>query len=150
MGGRKNYDSKAIFGGSAPVTKNIGNLQSTLQSGNNNNNNAVNSALLVLVSSDPAIRTIIFATKILKLAYEVYLKTQDKYEETGDYTSAVAYAFTEVAGREISEKKELIIEEGVTIIWNRIKEENDITTPSNEVDEIVISAVSEVITENLQ
>lgn len=148
MGGRKNYDSKAIFGGSAPVTKNIGNLQSTLQSGSNNN--AVNSALLVLVSSDPAIRTIIFATKILKLAYEVYLKTQDKYEETGDYTSAVAYAVAEVAGREISEKKELIIEEGVTIIWNRIKEENDITTPSNEVDEIVISAVSEVITENLQ
>lgn len=148
MGGRKNYDSKAIFGGSVPVTKNIGNLQSTLQSGSNNN--AVNSALLVLVSSDPAIRTIIFATKILKLAYEVYLKTQDKYEETGDYTSAVAYAVAEVAGREISEKKELIIEEGVTIIWNRIKEENDITTPSNEVDEIVISAVSEVITENLQ
>lgn len=148
MGGRKNYDSKAIFGGSAPVTKNIGNLQSTLQSGSNNN--AVNSALLVLVSSDPAIRTIIFATKILKLAYEVYLKTQDKYEETGDYTRAVAYAVAEVAGREISEKKELIIEEGVTIIWNRIKEENDITTPSNEVDEIVISAVSEVITENLQ
>lgn len=148
MGGRKNYDSKVIFGGSAPVTRNIGNLQSTLQSGNNNK--AVDAALLVLVSSDPAIRTIIFATKVLKLAYDVYLKTQDKYEETGDYTSAVAYAVAEVAGREISEKKELIIEEGVTIIWNKIKEQNGIVTPSNQVDEIVISAVSEVITENLR
>jgi hypothetical protein len=100
MGGRKNYDSKVIFGGSAPVTRNIGNLQSTLQG--SNNDKAVNAALLVLVSSDPAIRTIIFATKLLKLAYDVYLKTQDKYEETGDYTSAVAYAFLEVAGREIN------------------------------------------------
>ncbi len=148
MGGRKNYDSKVIFGESTSVTRNIGNLQSTLQGGDDNK--AVNAALLVLVSSDPAIRTIIFATKVLKLAYEVYLKTQDKYEETGDYTSAVAYSVAEVAGREISEKKELIIEEGVTIIWNKIKEENDITTQSNEADEIVISAVSDVITENLQ
>jgi hypothetical protein len=148
MGGRKNYDSKVIFGGSAPVTRNIGNLHSTLHGGNNNK--AVNATLLLLASSDPAIGTIIFATKVLKLAYEVYLKTQNNYEETGDYTSAIAYAVAEVAGREISEKKELIIEEGVTIIWNKIKEQNGIVTPSNQVDEIVISAVSEVITENLR
>lgn len=148
MGGRKNYDSKVIFGGSAAVTRNIGNLQTTLQGGNNDK--AVNAALLVLASSDPAISTIIFATKVLKLAYEVYLKTQDKYEETGDYASAVAYAVVEVAGREISEKKELIIEEGVTIIWNKVKEENNLTTQSSEVDDIIISAVSEVLTENLQ
>ncbi len=94
--------------------------------------------------------TNVFATKILKLAYVVYLKTQDKYEETEDYTSAVAYAIAEVAGKEISEKKELIVEEGITIIWNKIKDENNIKTQPNEVDEIVISAVGEVIMENLQ
>lgn len=148
MGGRKNYDSKTIFGESKSVIENIGNLQSTLQGGNNNK--AVNAALLLLASSDPAIRTIILATKILRLAYEIYEKTQNKYEETGDCTTAVAYAVTEVAGREINGKKELIVEQGVTIIWNKIKEENKIETSSNDVDEIVISAVSEIITENLQ
>ena len=148
MGGRKSYDSKAIFGGSTEVTKNISTLQSTLQSGSNEK--AVGAALLLLASSDPAISTVIFATKILKLAYKIYLKTEDKYEETRDYTTAVAYAVAEVAGKEINEKKELIVEEGVTIIWNKIKDENNIKNQPNEVDEIVISAVSEVIMENLQ
>ncbi len=147
MGGRRPGDSKVIYGNSKAVAKNIGNLQTALQSGSNSK--VVAMALGLLASSNPAIGNIIFATKVLKLAYNIYEKTQDEYEKTGDYTSAVAYAVTEIAGREINENKDITIDLGVKIIWNKIKEENNIVNTSNEADEIVISAVTDVIKENL-
>ena len=148
MGGRKGFDSKVVFGQSKSVEENISKLQSTLQDGNNEE--AVLQALKVLAVSDPAIRTILLTAKILKLAYEIYSKTEQEYEKTGDYNSAVSSAVIQVAGRTIGDKKEIVIENGIKICWNRVKEENSIETRNNEVDAIVTSVFSEVIMEAIQ
>ena len=148
MGGRKGFDSKVVFGQSKSVEENISKLQSTLQDGDNEK--AVLQALKVLAVSDPAIRTVLLTAKILKLAYEIYSKTEQEYEKTGDYNSAVSSAVIQVAGRTIGDKKEIIIENGIKICWNKVKEENGIETRNNEVDAIVTSVFSEVIMEAIQ
>lgn len=148
MGGRKGFDSNVVFGQSKSVEENISKLQSTLQDGDNEK--AVLQALKVLAVSDPAIRTILLTAKILKLAYEIYSKTEQEYEKTGDYNSAVSSAVIQVAGRTIGDKKEIVIENGIKICWNRVKEENSIETRNNEVDAIVTSVFSEVIMEAIQ
>ena len=148
MGGRKDFDSKVMFGQSKPVEENISKLQSTLQ--DVDNEKTVLQALKVLAVSDPAIRTILLTAKILKLAYEIYSKTEQEYEKTGDYNSAVSSAVIQVAGRTIGDKKEIIIENGIKICWNKVKEENSIETRNNEVDAIVTSVFSEVIMEAIQ
>ena len=148
MGGRKDFDSKVMFGQSKPVEENISKLQSTLQ--DVDNEKTVLQALKVLAVSDPAIRTILLTAKILKLAYEIYSKTEQEYEKTGDYNSAVSSAVIQVAGRTIGDKKEIVIENGIKICWNRVKEENSIETRNNEVDAIVTSVFSEVIMEAIQ
>lgn len=148
MGGRKGFDSKVVFGQSKSVEENISKLQSTLQDGDNEK--AVLQTLKVLAVSDPAIRTVLLTAKILKLAYEIYSKTEQEYEKTGDYNSAVSSAVIQVAGRTIGDKKEIIIENGIKICWNKVKEENSIETRNNEVDAIVTSVFSEVIMEAIQ
>lgn len=148
MGGRKGFDSKVVFGQSKSVEKNISKLQLTLQDGNNEE--AVLQALKVLAVSDPAIRTVLLTAKILKLAYEIYSKTEDEYEKTGDYNSAVCSAVIQVAGRTIGDEKEIIIENGIKICWNNVKEKNGIKTRNNDVDAIVTSVFLEVIMEAIQ
>lgn len=148
MGGRKGFDSKVVFGQSKSVEENISKLQSTLQDGNNEE--AVLQALKVLAVSDPAIRTVLLTAKILKLAYEIYSKTEDEYEKTGDYNSAVSSAVIQVAGRTIGDEKEIIIENGIKICWNNVKEKNGIETRNNDVDAIVTSVFIEVIMEAIQ
>jgi hypothetical protein len=148
MGGRKGFDSKVVFGQSKSVEENISKLQSTLQDGDNEK--TVLQALKVLAVSDPAIRTVLLTAKVLKLAYEIYSETEKEYEKTGDYDSAVSSAVVKVVGRTIGDKKEIIIENGIKICWNEVKQENCIETSNNEVDAIVTSVFSDVIMETIQ
>ena len=145
MGGRKGFNSAVILGQSKPVKENINGLQLTLQNGDNEK--AVLQAIKVLAVSDPAIGTILLTTKALKLAYEIYTKTEEEYEKTGDYNVAVSSAVVQVAGRVIGDKKNIIIENGVKICWNKIKDENNIFINNSDVDNIITSALSEVISE---
>lgn len=147
MGGRKSYDSKVIFGGSKNVNENIDNLYNTIQS--DSNNKALIATLTLLSSSDPAIGTILLTAKIMESAYEFYSDTQDNYEKTDNYSSSVSSALSEVAVRGIIEKKEMLVENGITAVWNKVKEDNSIEIQNNVLDDFVISAVTDVILENI-
>lgn len=147
MGGRKSYDSKVIFGESRNVNENIDSLYNTIQ--NCSNNKAIIATLTVLSSSDPAIGTILLTTKIMESAYKFYSDTQDNYEKTGNYLSSLSSALSEVVVREIIEKKEILVEKGVTTVWNNVKEENSIEIQNNVLDDFVISVVTDVILENI-
>ncbi|MCK4797350.1 MAG: hypothetical protein KAT05_08205, partial [Spirochaetes bacterium] len=127
--------------------ENIDNLYNTIQS--DSNNKALIATLTLLSSSDPAIGTILLTAKIMESAYEFYSDTQDNYEKTDNYSSSVSSALSEVAVRGIIEKKEMLVENGITAVWNKVKEDNSIEIQNNVLDDFVISAVTDVILENI-
>ncbi|MCQ1535357.1 hypothetical protein FTO70_06560 [Methanosarcina sp. KYL-1] len=148
MGGRKSYSANALLGSGRATNQRVEKLQSTLKE--EDNEKAVLQLLQVLASSDPALSTILLTAKILTLAYKIYTEVESEYKESGDYATAVPNAILKVAGDSIGNKKQIIIENGVKICWNKVKEENDIDVKNSEVDEVVTSVATETILEILQ
>ena len=147
MGGRKSYSANVLLGNGRATNQSIEKLQSTLKE--EDNTKVVLQILQVLATSDPALRTVFLTAKILTLAYKIYTEAESEYNESGDYATAVQNAILKVAGDSIGNKNEIIIENGVKICWNRIKDENDIEIKNSVVDEVVTSVATETILEIL-
>lgn len=148
MGGRKSYSSQNIVGSNRlEIRQDFQNLESDFK--RQDTSKAINQLLTLAIHSDQTLQTISVSLKLIKLAYEIYRLTEEEYERTGDFDTALTNAVLTVIKQKMRNKKQIVIEEAVKFCWSEVKEKYNISSPATEVDEIVIYSVTEALLESI-
>lgn len=146
MGGRKDYPVKNIVGSTkSEIRQDISNLELNLSQ--QDNSKALEQLLTLAIHSDQTLQTISISIKLVKLAYEIYDRTEKNMQAGDDFETALTNAIFTVVEQKLVDKKQIIIEEAVKLCWSGVKDKYDINSRTNEVDEIVINSVTQVLLE---
>lgn len=148
MGGRKDYSSKSVVGSNRlEIRQDIDNLK--LDFKQQDTSKAVNQLLTLAIHSDQTLQAISISIKLIKLVYKIYQLTEEEFEVTGNFDTALSNAILTVVEQKLENKKQIIVEEAVKFCWNEVKDKYNISSPTSEIDKIVIYSVTETLLESI-
>jgi len=143
MGGRKSYSYVPVLGDGASVKDGLKSLQTKITDGKYND--AVSVAARVIAVSEPGTRSLFLSLRLAKVGYQLYSVAEKEYNETGDYRSALAHALIKETLHEFTESDPSLVEEGVKICWDRLKDEMGISIAHEEIDDLVVNSIVNVL-----
>lgn len=146
MGGSKTYSISKVKGGGGKISGSPGNstlVLGAVQSGVQNE--IIAQSLGAMISYGSQLNTLVYALKLVKLAYEMYCAGEKAYNETGDENEAIKAAAGVVIKKAIEKVKGEGIRLAVSYALNQQGIKMEDTTKS-----IIVDSVSNAVEESLK